>query len=78
MKNNPVHKSLFTFMHVLLEKLARIVTDRAKDIFKSFDVYYQIASRKAVRAQSFTTSVWECLLPSTVGVCLNNILKACN
>ena len=44
-------------MHVLLEKLARIVTDRAKDIFKSFDVYYQIASRKAVRAQSFTTSV---------------------
>ena len=44
-------------MHVLLEKLARIVTDRAKDIFKSFDVYYQTASRKAVGAQSFTTSV---------------------
>ena len=45
--NNPVCKSLFTFIYVLLEKLARIVTDGAKEIFKAFDMYYQIASRKA-------------------------------
>lgn len=37
--NNPVCKSLFTLRYVLLEKLARTVTDGAKDIFKAFDMY---------------------------------------